>query len=147
VKGRFKKMGLLSLRKIQIFITIIAFVQWSIWGLSSLSGQRNNFLTSTCIPNIGTINEVSNILNKRSCCQAFTAAPSLKNVKKDINGLPYMKHYHIYSNWKITQITLQAISTAVKKSVHLITLLLIVMSSPSYYLINHTIGSVFRFSN
>jgi hypothetical protein len=37
------------------------------WGLLSLIGQRSVFIGSTCFPTIETIEEIANLLNKRSC--------------------------------------------------------------------------------
>jgi hypothetical protein len=82
------------------------------------------FLLVNTRSTIETIKEFVNLLNKRSCCEVFTAAPSRKNIKKEIIELSYMTDYHISSGWKVTHFK----GTAVKKIVSLITLFLIVKS-------------------
>jgi hypothetical protein len=94
------------------------------------------FKVSTKCPTVGLSLEpkykriAPNVFTRGSskrCCQVFAAAPSWKNIKKEISGLPYMMVYHISSDLKITQITLQG--TDIKRCVFL-TLFLIVKSSP-----------------
>lgn len=87
--GGLRQAGLPSLRKIQLFIPILASDQWSTQGFLSLSGQHNVSLGSICVPPL-KVSKSCQTPQQCRCCQVTAVTPSWKKNKMEITGLPYM---------------------------------------------------------
>jgi len=94
----FLKAGLPSLRMIQLFIPILALVQWSIWGLLSLSGPRNGLPMAARF----TLLKLSNSLSTSSTNRAVSWR-LLNTPTKNTNtwAVPSLFHCHSSPIWKI----------------------------------------------
>jgi hypothetical protein len=95
LEGRFT-----SLRKIQVFILILALVQRLIWGLLSLSGLRIVLSKAARF----TLLKLSNSLSMSSTDTAVGSCLLLytPNKNKNIWAVPNLFHCHNWSSWKIT---------------------------------------------
>jgi hypothetical protein len=105
----WRKAGLPYLRKIKLFIPLLASIQWSIQGLLSFSGQYNFIWVHMYSP-----------LKISKRCQPPQAMQLLPGnhcsilLKEKLLG--FLMDYHISSNLKLTHISLQG--TAHTKNVH-----------------------------
>jgi hypothetical protein len=114
----FLNAGFPSLRKVKLFIPILAFVQWPIWGVLSLSGLHNALTEAPCftllkVPISSSASSTNtavgnysllNTLQKHKHMSSSTLVPlsQLANLKKKVyeTGSSYIRisYFNSYGN-------------------------------------------------
>jgi hypothetical protein len=90
--GGWRKAGLSSLRKIQLVIPILAFFQWFIWGLLSLSGQRSVFPVSTRVPPLKLSKRLSTSSTNTAVARYSLLHPPKWTQKESVGFLVYFNN-------------------------------------------------------